>query len=55
MPIDACPSTTCPASPGQKQTYSVVLPISKKFPTVSDASISILILAKTLQVCWHPI
>ncbi|XP_012059676.1 PREDICTED: MD-2-related lipid-recognition protein-like [Atta cephalotes] len=33
MPIDACPSTTCPASPGQKQTYSVVLPISKKFPT----------------------
>ncbi|KAG5347176.1 ML1P protein, partial [Acromyrmex charruanus] len=33
MPIDACPSTTCPASPGQKQTYSVALPISKKFPT----------------------
>jgi len=32
MPMDACTSTVCPASPGQKQTYSVVLPISKKFP-----------------------
>ncbi|XP_018316923.1 MD-2-related lipid-recognition protein [Mycetomoellerius zeteki] len=33
MPLDACQSTVCPASPGQKQTYSVALPISKKFPS----------------------
>ncbi|GAB1863959.1 Md-2-related lipid-recognition [Camponotus japonicus] len=32
MPIEACPCTTCPAIPNQKQTYTVVLPISKKFP-----------------------
>ncbi|XP_070164106.1 MD-2-related lipid-recognition protein [Polyergus mexicanus] len=32
MPLDACTSTVCPATPGQKQTYSVILPISKKFP-----------------------
>ncbi|EFN62170.1 hypothetical protein EAG_12283 [Camponotus floridanus] len=32
MPIEACPCTTCPAVPNQKQTYTVVLPISKKFP-----------------------
>ncbi|EFN80227.1 Epididymal secretory protein E1 [Harpegnathos saltator] len=33
MPLDACTSTVCPVQPGQRQTYSVVLPISKKFPT----------------------
>ncbi|XP_011877072.1 PREDICTED: MD-2-related lipid-recognition protein-like [Vollenhovia emeryi] len=32
MPVDACLSTTCPASVGQRQSYSVLLPISKKFP-----------------------
>ncbi|XP_012533140.2 MD-2-related lipid-recognition protein [Monomorium pharaonis] len=32
MPLDACLSTVCPALPGQKQTYSIFLPISKKFP-----------------------
>ncbi|XP_050447365.1 MD-2-related lipid-recognition protein-like [Cataglyphis hispanica] len=33
MPLDACESTICPATPGEQQTYSVILPISKKFPT----------------------
>ncbi|XP_014471875.1 PREDICTED: MD-2-related lipid-recognition protein-like [Dinoponera quadriceps] len=32
MPLDACTSTVCPATPGQRQTYSVELPMSKKFP-----------------------
>ncbi|XP_011643443.2 MD-2-related lipid-recognition protein-like [Pogonomyrmex barbatus] len=32
MPLDACTSTVCPASPGQRQIYSVILHISKKFP-----------------------
>ncbi|XP_011697884.1 PREDICTED: MD-2-related lipid-recognition protein-like [Wasmannia auropunctata] len=33
MPLDACrTSTICPVTPGQKQSYSVFLPISKKFP-----------------------
>ncbi|TGZ32183.1 Ecdysteroid-regulated 16 kDa protein [Temnothorax longispinosus] len=32
MPLNACTSTVCPSSPGQRQTYSVILPISKKFP-----------------------
>ncbi|XP_020279274.1 MD-2-related lipid-recognition protein-like [Pseudomyrmex gracilis] len=32
MSSNACESTTCPATPNQKQTYSVILPISKKFP-----------------------
>ncbi|XP_029171089.1 MD-2-related lipid-recognition protein-like [Nylanderia fulva] len=32
MPLDACLSTACPAIPSQKQTYTVQLPISKKFP-----------------------
>ncbi|CAL1680752.1 unnamed protein product [Lasius platythorax] len=32
MPLDACLSTVCPVMPNQKQTYSVMLPISKKFP-----------------------
>ncbi|XP_032689919.1 MD-2-related lipid-recognition protein-like [Odontomachus brunneus] len=32
MPLDACTSTVCPVVPGQRQQYSVLLPISKKFP-----------------------
>jgi Niemann-Pick C2 protein len=40
MPLDACTSTVCPASPGQKQSYSVLLHISKKFP------------ARTYDVKW---
>lgn len=36
MSTDACASTVCPAVPGQKQTYTVHLPLSKKFPAVSD-------------------
>ncbi|KAH0948266.1 hypothetical protein HN011_009316 [Eciton burchellii] len=32
MPLDACTSTVCPAVAGERQTYSVILPISKKFP-----------------------
>lgn len=41
MPLEACPSTVCPATPNQKQTYTVVLPISKKFPAVSNFWISL--------------
>ncbi|EZA56925.1 hypothetical protein DMN91_000855 [Ooceraea biroi] len=32
MPLDACSSTVCPTVPGERQTYTVNLPISKKFP-----------------------
>lgn len=39
MPSEACLSTVCPATPNQKQTYTVMLPISKKFPAVSNFSI----------------
>jgi len=35
MPLDACSSTICPAVAGERQIYSVILPISKKFPVVS--------------------
>ncbi|XP_072742573.1 MD-2-related lipid-recognition protein [Anoplolepis gracilipes] len=35
MPLDACSSncTICPTTPGVRQTYTVLLPISKKFPS----------------------
>ncbi|KAL0123573.1 hypothetical protein PUN28_005826 [Cardiocondyla obscurior] len=32
MSTDACTSTVCPGTPGQKQTYTNVIHISKKFP-----------------------
>ncbi|XP_025990495.1 MD-2-related lipid-recognition protein [Solenopsis invicta] len=32
MPLDACPSTVCPAAPGQRQSFITTIPMSKKFP-----------------------